>query len=103
MIHDSRAANWRWIAAHWSLGVAARPGRQKSLSSSITGRPVISPRRTARVDLPAAPGPTTITRLTFAYDANFIRSLETSPALRAHWPHSHGCRVSFVDRAAFAI
>src|SRR5215813_2619039 len=70
MIHDSRAASWRWIAAHWSLGVAARPGRQKSLSSSITGRPVISPRRAARVDLPAAPGPTMTTRFTYAHDAS---------------------------------
>jgi hypothetical protein len=57
MIHDSCAASRRWTAAHWSRGVAVRPGRQMSLSSSITGRLVISPRRTARADLPAAPGP----------------------------------------------
>lgn len=60
MIHDSRAASLRWLAAHSPGGVAARPGRQKSLSSSITGGPVISARRAARVVLPAAPGPTTL-------------------------------------------
>jgi hypothetical protein len=45
------------------------------LSSSITGRRVISPRRAARVDLPAPPGPTTITRFLHAYGANLARSL----------------------------
>jgi hypothetical protein len=65
MIHDSCAASSRCMAAHWSRGVAVRPGRQNSLSSSITGRLVISPRRAARVDLPAAPGPVIVTLFTF--------------------------------------
>ena len=75
MIRDSCAASPRWTAAHWSRGVAVRPVRQKSLSSSITGRLVISPRRTARADLPAAPGPVIITLFTFDYDADFAKSL----------------------------
>ncbi len=70
MIHDSAAASWRWMAAHCSRCVGARPGRQKSLSSSITGRPVILPRQAARVVLPDAPGPMTMTRFTSAYAAN---------------------------------
>jgi hypothetical protein len=40
------------------------------LSSSITGRLVISRRRTARVDLPAVPGLIIITLFIFAYGAN---------------------------------
>src|SRR5450755_5030213 len=84
MIHDSCAASSRWMAVHWSRGVAVRPGRQKSLSSSITGRLVISPRRTARADLPAAPGPVIITLFTFAYGASSARSL------RPAWYYSPG-------------
>ena len=38
------------------------PGCQKILSSSITGSPVISPKRFARVDLPDAPQPMMTTR-----------------------------------------
>lgn len=79
MIRDSCAASWCWMVAHSSGGVAVRPGRQKSLSSSITGRPVISPRRAARVDLPAAPGPTTMIRFTHPYGANPARSLILIP------------------------
>src|SRR5467141_2039061 len=84
MIHDSCAASRRWMTAHSSRGVGARPGRQKSLSSSITGRPVILPRRAARVDLPAAPGPTMITRFIHAYGANPARSPSQSRPGAAH-------------------
>jgi hypothetical protein len=80
MIRDSCVVSPRWRAAHRSGGVAVRPGRQKSVSSSITGRLVISPRRTARADLPAAPGPVIITRFTFDYDADFARSLRPARA-----------------------
>jgi len=38
------------------------PGCQKILSTSITGSPVISPKRLARVDLPDAPRPMMTTR-----------------------------------------
>ena len=65
-IHDpfSWAASLSWIFTHSSRGMATSPGCQKILSSSITGRPVISPRRAARVDLPDAPRPRMITRFT---------------------------------------
>jgi hypothetical protein len=39
------------------------------LSSSITGRPVISPKRTASVELPDPPGPKITTRFIFLYAA----------------------------------
>jgi hypothetical protein len=38
------------------------PGCQKTLSTSVTGSPVISPKRLARVDLPDAPRPMMTTR-----------------------------------------
>jgi hypothetical protein len=59
--------------------VAARPARQKSLSSSTTGRPVTSPKLTARVNLPAVPGPTMATHCTVVYGA-FARSLRSAQA-----------------------
>jgi hypothetical protein len=38
------------------------PGFQKTLSTSVTGSPVILPKRLARVDLPDAPRPMMTTR-----------------------------------------
>ena len=75
MIHDSLRASSRWIAAHWSRDVAVRPGRQNSLSSSMTGSLVISPRQMGRVDLPSGPGP--FTHLISVYGAISVRSLGT--------------------------
>jgi hypothetical protein len=46
---------------------AARRKHFVELSSSITGRPVISPKRTASVDLPEPPGPKITTRFIFLY------------------------------------
>src|SRR4029077_21271388 len=49
-------------------GVAISPGRQKISSNAITGSPLISPMRLARVDLPDAPRPMMTTRLmVFSY------------------------------------
>lgn len=62
MIQDSSATSFRRISAHCSGGVGTRPDCQNSLSSSITGIPVISPRRFPRVDFPEAPGPSIRTR-----------------------------------------
>ncbi len=61
IIHRSEAASASSCCAfiHSSRGIGARPGRQKCLSSSITGSPVIWPRSTAAVDLPAPPRPIT--------------------------------------------
>jgi hypothetical protein len=38
------------------------PGCQKTLSTSVTGSPVIRPKRLAKVDWPDAPRPTMTTR-----------------------------------------
>lgn len=57
MIHDSGQASRRCTPAHSSREIVTRPGRQKCWSSSTTGSPVISPRRAASTDLPAAPRP----------------------------------------------
>ena len=46
------------------------PGCQKILSTSITGSPVISHKRLARVDLPDAPRPKMTTRFTSTVYAN---------------------------------
>jgi hypothetical protein len=62
MIHFSFATRRSCAYAHSFRDVARRPGCQKNLSSSTTGRPVISPRRFARVDLPDAPRPRITTR-----------------------------------------
>ena len=62
MIHRSPATSLSCVTTHWPRGVAISPGRQKILSTSITGSPVISPKRLARVDLPDAPRPTMTTR-----------------------------------------
>ena len=64
MIHRSPATSFSCITTHWSRGVAISPGRQKILSTSITGSPVISPKRLASVDLPDAPRPMMTTRFT---------------------------------------
>src|SRR6266481_8181852 len=66
MIHRSSLTTRSCTFAHSSRGVATIPARQKSLSSSITGRPVTSPKRMARVDLPDAPGPKMSTRFTLS-------------------------------------
>jgi hypothetical protein len=62
MIHRSPPTSFSCITTHWSRGVAISPGRQKILSTSITGSLVISPKRLARVDLPDAPRPMMTTR-----------------------------------------
>jgi hypothetical protein len=62
MIHPSVATSFSCKLTHSSRGVASRPARQKTLSSSITGRAVSSLNCLARVDLPDAPRPRTTTR-----------------------------------------
>jgi hypothetical protein len=62
MIHSDAAAGSRCASSQSSTDIAARPGPQKSLSSSMTGSPVSWPRRTDAVDFPAAPRPKTTTR-----------------------------------------
>jgi hypothetical protein len=62
MIQRSPATSFSCMATHCSRGVAISPGCQKILSTSITGSPVISPKRLARVDLPDAPRPRMTTR-----------------------------------------
>jgi len=62
MIHRSPTASSSCISIHCWRGVAISPGCQKILSTSVTGSPVISPKRLARVDLPDAPRPRMTTR-----------------------------------------
>ncbi len=62
MIHRSPATSFSCMATHCSRGVAISPGCQKILSNSITGSPVISPKRLARVDLPDGSRPRMTTR-----------------------------------------
>jgi hypothetical protein len=62
MIHPSVATSFSCKLTHSSRGVASRPARQKTLSSSISGSAVSSLNCLARVDLPEAPRPRTTTR-----------------------------------------
>jgi hypothetical protein len=64
MIHLLSSRSFCWIATHSSRDGAASPGCQKTLSSSVTRRPVTSPSCRASVDLPEAPGPRIKTRFT---------------------------------------
>ena len=80
MIHPSFATSRSWAATHSSRGVATRPGRQKILSNSTTGRPLISPKRFARVDLPDAPRPRITTRFIFC-------------SVRYRWLNCLQCRI----------
>jgi hypothetical protein len=57
MIHRSLVTSFCWMTTHWSRGVGVSPACQNILSNSITGSPVISPKRKARVDFPDAPRP----------------------------------------------
>src|SRR3984893_1874807 len=83
MIHSFSSTRICWTTAHWWRGVAARPGRQKTLSSSITGRPVISPKRLARIDLPEAPRPKMTTRFIIQfYSARGEFLIGTNPVER---------------------
>jgi hypothetical protein len=74
MIYRCFSTSKSWTPTHSSRGVATSPRCQKTLSSSTTGSPVISPRRFARVDLPDAPRPRITTRL-MLYSVHAIRSL----------------------------
>lgn len=64
MIHWLRVVSSVWTSLQTSGGFGCRPSSQKCLSSSTTGMPVRSPRRRARVDLPAPPRPRTTIRCT---------------------------------------
>ena len=77
MFHDSCLTNSRWMAAHRSGGVATGlpPEELVQLDHGEAGDLA---KLTARVDLPAAPGPAMIARCTVVYGASG-RSLEISP------------------------
>jgi hypothetical protein len=62
MIQDEFCISRFWMRAHSSGGNACSPDCQNILSSSMTGRPVISPKVRAREDLPAAARPKMTTR-----------------------------------------
>jgi len=88
MIHRSPATSFSCITTHWSRGVAISAGRQKILSTSITGSPVISPKRLARVDLPDAPRPTMTTR----FIVSSLRRLQFGAGV----PHTPFLRVGLL-------
>src|SRR5437867_2261379 len=71
-----------WI--HSTRGVGNRPERQKILSSSTTGRPVISPNCRARVDFPAAPRPSMTTRFIRDHFDRLHLDLREPPRARSH-------------------
>ena len=83
MIHPSFATSRSCAHAHSFRGVARRPGCQKTISSSTTGRPVISPRRFARVDLPDAPRPRITTRFILRIVRQTYFRVGSSPRLEA--------------------
>jgi hypothetical protein len=93
MIQRGSLASFRCISAHFSRDRGARPGCQKCLSNSMTGRSTSSPTRRATVDFPAPPRP----RITRRCTVTASRGGDAMSCLFRNWNIELACQGSLRD------